>query len=338
MNVSRLRRSMRVIVLLSAVGLTAGACAGSVGSAGPSTKAAGSHPGLSSGPAPIPTTTTTTVPEQPGWTTLGTTTAGVAVDERSLTLSDGSHVVVARFRASLTQFDLHVGSSDPPTAGAAVPPNAGSALSSTETPAVLAAFNGGFLASAHVGGFEMDGVTLVPLVSGAASFVIDANGSGHVGAWGQDLPAPGEQVVSVRQNLSPLVIGSQASPEIGNIGAWGATLGGGAAVARSGLGEDAQGNILYAGSMSAVPADLANALIACGAIRAMQLDINPAWVQLAFASGPGAPLSAGVPGQNRPASQYVSGWTRDFVAVLERVPVPLQRTCPRCAIFPQPSP
>jgi hypothetical protein len=48
----------------------------------------------------------------------------------------------------------------------------------------------------------------------------------------------------------------------------------------------------------------------------MELDINPAWVQLDVARKPGGSLRAGVYGQNRPADQFLYGWTRDFVAVL----------------------
>jgi hypothetical protein len=39
-------------------------------------------------------------------------------------------------------------------------------------------------------------------------------------------------------------------------------------------------------------------------------------VQLDAAGHPGGPLSAGVPGQHRPATQYLTGWTRDFITVL----------------------
>ena len=157
----------------------------------------------------------------------------------------------------------------------------------------------------------------MPLSSGLAAFVIDADGSGHVGVWGQDLPRSGEQVVSVRQNLPPLVEGGQPSPKIADVAAWGETLGGGSSVARSALGEDAAGDILYAGSMSAVPADLAQALITCGTTVAMELDINPEWVQLAVAgSARGATRARVYPGQHRPADQYTLGWTRDFVAVV----------------------
>jgi hypothetical protein len=86
-------------------------------------------------------------------------------------------------------------------------------------------------------------------------------------------------------------------------------------VARSALGEDGAGNLIYAGSMRAVPGDLATALTSAGVLTAMELDINPEWIQLSFANSPGGPLMAGVPGQGRPANQYQVGWTRDFVTV-----------------------
>ena len=87
-------------------------------------------------------------------------------------------------------------------------------------------------------------------------------------------------------------------------------------MARSALGENAAGDLMYAASMSTSPADLAKALAGAGARVAMELDINPEWVQLDVASGPGGPLRAAIPGQHRPADQYLTGWTRDFIAVL----------------------
>jgi len=261
-----------------------------------------------------PTTTTTT--EQPGWSVVSSEAAGVAVDERTFTGPSGAQVTVVRFRAGRVRFDLHVGSADPPVAAAAVPADRGATIAPDEAPLLLAAFNGGFKMSAGVGGFALQGSVLYPLVPGLASFVIDTNGVGHVGVWGQDVPAPGEQVASVRQNLSPLVVNGQPSPNVGAIGDWGSTLGGGAAVSRSALGEDAQGNILYAAGMSLVPADLAAGLIDAGAVTGMELDINPEWVQLDAAPTGGGPLSALLPGQSRPPDQYQVGWTRDFVTVL----------------------
>ena len=75
--------------------------------------------------------------------------------------------------------------------------------------------------------------------------------------------------------------------------------------------------------MSATPADLAAALAYDDARIAMELDINPEWVQLDVAGQPGGSLRAAVPGQYRPANQYLVGWTRDFIAVLA-IPAPVQ--------------
>jgi hypothetical protein len=93
-------------------------------------------------------------------------------------------------------------------------------------------------------------------------------------------------------------------------------LGGGEYVARSVLGQDAAGDLIYAASMSTTPYDLADVLFRTGARTAMELDINPEWVQLDTARRPGGRLAAAVPGQYRPADQYLVGWTRDFITVL----------------------
>ena len=88
-------------------------------------------------------------------------------------------------------------------------------------------------------------------------------------------------------------------------------------VARSALGEDASGDLLYAGSnASASPEDLAQALADRGARIGMELDINPEWVQLDVASRPGGPLTAKLPGQYRPADQYLLGSGSDLITVL----------------------
>jgi hypothetical protein len=268
------------------------------------------------------TTTTTTVPptttttEEPGWSVVGTDGLGIAVDQRTFTGPSGGAVTVVRFRAGRVQFALHVGSEDPPVGTAVIPPNAGAAIGPQETPVLVGAFNGGFKTTAGAGGFEVDGQVLNPLVAGDASLVIDADGSAHIGVWGQSVPTPGEQVVSVRQNLPPLVSGGVPNPTVGDASAWGAMLGPGPAVPRSALGQDASGNILYAAGMSLVPSDLAAGLVDAGALNAMELDINPEWVQAVGAPSPGGPLAALIPGQNRPADQYQAGWSRDFVSVL----------------------
>ena len=263
-----------------------------------------------------PSTPTTTVPAEPGWTPISVGPSGVIIDERDVADPDGRRITVVRYRAGQVQFNLHIGSRDPPAGAAVLGPQSSSSVSTAELPDLLAVFNGGFEANASAGGVEVGGQILTPLVDGFASFVIDTDGTGRVGVWDSTVPVPGEQVASVRQNLPPLIENGQISPVIGDIAEWGDVLHGVAATARSALGEDAQGDILYAAATSALPLDLATALSEDGASVGMELDINPEWIQLDVASEAGGPLQAVVPGQSRPADQYLVGWTRDFITVL----------------------
>ena len=228
--------------------------------------------------------------------------------------ADGTVVTVARFTGAV-HYRLHSGSVDPGSAALSVV-RAGPAIGSGERRRLLAAFNGGFLLSAYAGGYEQEGHIISPLRPGLASLVIDRSGTARIGVWRSGLPRPGEAVFSVRQNLRPLVRGGHATGAAADWTAWGATLGGGEDVARSALGENAAGDLIYAAGMSTTPADLAAALVHAGARTAMELDINPEWVQLDIARAPGRGLRAAIPGQVRLADQYLVGWTRDFITVL----------------------
>lgn len=258
---------------------------------------------------------TTTVPAEPGWTPLSMLATGVAIDEQAVTTPGGARVILVRFRAGQVRFALHGGSLEPPTGGVTLGPDAQPQVGTAERAVLLAAFNGGFKVSGHAGGVEIDGHVLTPLVAGLASLVIDTGGAAHVGIWGVTAPAPGEPVVSVRQNLAPLVVGSQPSPSIGALFYWGDPLHERPVTARSALGQDAAGDLIFAASMGALPTDMASALLQAGAIIAMELDINPEWVQADVAASPGAPLMATVPGQNQSSNRYLLGWTRDFITV-----------------------
>ena len=225
--------------------------------------------------------------------------------------ADGALVTVATFLGPV-RYVLHDGSADPgPAASGLV--RAGPAVTGAERSPLLAAFNGGFKLSAGAGGYMQEGHMISPLRPGFASLVIDRSGQARIGVWGRGLPAPGEAVYSVRQNLQPLVLNGRPTAASADWTLWGATLGGGAYVARSAIGQGAAGDLMYAASMSAVPADLAAALAGHGARIAMELDINPEWVQLDAAGIPGGALTAEIPGQYRPAGQYLAGWTRDFL-------------------------
>jgi hypothetical protein len=228
-------------------------------------------------------------------------------------ITDGSLVTVAAFSGPVT-YVLHDGSEDPGEAAGRV--KAGPAVAGAERQRLLAAFNGGFKLSAGAGGYEQEGHVAAVLQRGLASLVIDRSGRARIGVWGHGVPAPGEAVYSVRQNLTPLVLHGKPTAAAAEPGLWGATLGGGVYVARSAVAQDAAGDLMVAASMSASPYDLAVALAHAGARIAMELDINPEWVQLDVASHPGGPLRAAIPGQARSADQFLVGWARDFFTVL----------------------
>jgi Phosphodiester glycosidase len=197
-------------------------------------------------------------------------------------------------------------------------------ISPTDATSVVAAFNAGFLMSDANGGYYTDGKTVLPLRTGAASFVVYKNGSSTLGQWGRDVTM-GPDVVSVRQNLDLLVDGGQVVPTVYSSDAtqWGATLGGGLYVWRSGLGVTADGALVYVGGPGLDIADLANILVRTGAVRAMELDINTDWVNYstykpstpegAATPADGTELLAGMTGT--PGRYFQPWWARDFITM-----------------------
>jgi hypothetical protein len=200
---------------------------------------------------------------------------------------------------------------------------------------LVAAFNGGFkMRDAH-GGYYTEGRVIDPLRRGAASLVIYANGTVNVGAWGPDV-AMTATVVSVRQNLVPLVASGRPTRAAGGSWrAWGSTCGATSCASsvpgiehqwRSGLGITADGALVYAAGPDLDPLQLARLLVRAGAVRGMQLDINPYWPVFATyeprtARGLAAPsdgsklLFSTVQG---PATFFEPSWARDFITMSAR--------------------
>jgi len=197
---------------------------------------------------------------------------------------------------------------------------------------LVAAFNGGFkMADAH-GGYYTEGKMIRPLVRGGASLVIYANGSVTVGAWGTDVTMT-PSVVAVRQNLSPLVAGGQPSALAAtpNWRVWGGTCPCGAGQHgaehqwRSGVGVTADGALLYVTGPKLAPLQVAGLLVRAGAVRGMQLDINPTWP--VFASfKPAAPHGLAAPSNGArliatyrgPATFFDPTYARDFITMSAR--------------------
>jgi hypothetical protein len=225
-------------------------------------------------------------------------------------------VTLVRFDQSLVELDLHAGSTDPGPG----PWRYGSAIVGGELRRLIAAFNGGFRLNSHSGGWQSNGRTAVGLTRGLASIVTYQDGTTDIGAWRHGVPS-GAPIASVRQNLRLLVDAGVAASSVGSCvqACWGATLGGGTSVARSALAVTTDGMLLWAGAASATPATLAHALIAGGAERAAELDINPAWVAgYLYRHHGGATAIPIVPGQVGVSGHFLSPYSRDFFAVVKR--------------------
>jgi hypothetical protein len=92
--------------------------------------------------------------------------------------------------------------------------------------------------------------------------------------------------------------------------------------ARSALGITTSGHLVWAGGEHLTPSDLASALLGAGVQRAVELDINPAWVAAYLyghrgGHGPLAPVPV-VPGQNGIPGEFLTPWSRDFFTVATR--------------------
>jgi hypothetical protein len=192
-------------------------------------------------------------------------------------------------------------------------------------PSLVAAFNSGFRLSESRGGYYNQGRVVRGLVPGAASLVIDSTGRATVGEWGRDVRL-GPEVASVRQNLALIV--DAGSPVRGldqNVrGLWGATLGNRLFVWRSGVGVTATGALVYAAGNGLSVASLARVLVAAGAIRAMELDINSEFTRFFTYASPDQAQPASVvgtklvPDMRSSPNLYLEAETRDFFALLAR--------------------
>jgi hypothetical protein len=258
-------------------------------------------PAPAADPAPAP---------GPGGSVAWSPTGRQALGRPVLYTGSANGAFVAWMDPQLTRLAVVPGTGDPlrtPWGGQVAP---------DQQPFLVSSFNGGFKWGDFDGGVIAFGGSYRSPVPGEASLIAYDDGTYTVGAWGRDND-PNKQVVALRQNLSMLVDGGAPTPAASNPGAWGASVAG-VATARGAVGVDANGALVWAGGRLS-PLDLANALIAAGAVRGMQMDINPDWVNFNsydvgadnVAHGNGI---YGATGANR----YLSPDGRDFVAVFIR--------------------
>jgi Phosphodiester glycosidase len=219
----------------------------------------------------------------------------------------------------LVTFQLRPGSEDPGpgnwNAQSWIPPGSRAGL--------LATFNGGFKIDTSGGGFYLNGHTAGTLTDGAASVVYYRNGTIKIGVWGRDVRMTPD-VVGVRQNLKLIVDHGKVPSSVNQdvLGSWGATLGGGYYVWRSGLGITKDGRIIFVYGPALDVQELADVLQRAGAVEALQLDINPEWMSYDYYKADGHPSDPTpvmlLPDQQGSPYRYFSIYSRDFTAVYAR--------------------
>jgi hypothetical protein len=181
---------------------------------------------------------------------------------------------------------------------------------------VVAAFNSGFRLDASGGGYFSEGRTVRPLRDGAASLVLNRDGTARVGAWNRDIRMD-PQVASVRQNLVLLIDHGKLNPTCSSGGTkeWGSTIGQAAFIHRSGFGVTNTGAYVYVGGPALSVCSLGHLLLAAGVVNGMELDINPAWVSgTYFHHGRGGPVKGFslFPAEQVPPRHYLFPASRDW--------------------------
>ena len=234
----------------------------------------------------------------------------------ALWIEQRSGVTFVRINQRLAHLALHAGSVDPGGTGWRY----GDVVAGHELSHLIFGFNGGFKFPTGSGGFFSYDRTGSPLLIGRGSVVTYRDGTTDIGAWRQGVPARRHPFVSVRQNLDLLIAGGRANASVATCGSscWGATIGG-SSVARSGLGVQRNGRLIWAAGASLTVGQLAAGMLSVGVVRGVQMDINPAWVAgylyVHHRQGPLTPVPA-VPGQFGIAGHLLAPYSRDFFTVL----------------------
>ncbi len=193
---------------------------------------------------------------------------------------------------------------------------------------LVAVFNAGWKSRDSEGGWYANGTVAVPLRDGVASLVIDRTGRASVTAWSSSAVPPGQVVppgvVAVRQNLHLVVDGGRPVPgmDTNAAGRWGSSHNQFQFTWRSGIGTDAQGDLLYVAGANLTLRTLADAMSRAGVVTGMELDIHTNMVAFnSFGSAAAARGHRGTPlltSMKVPSDRYLVPDQRDFLYLTER--------------------
>ena len=188
---------------------------------------------------------------------------------------------------------------------------------------LLATFNSGFIYSDGLNGDALDAHVNEPLKNGLATVVAYRSGAVNIVDW-QGGPSPGPRVAFARQSLPLIIDHGRLSPALNDSTQWGFTLGNAVRVWRTGIGIDRRGNLIYAAADYQTVTTLAEILKRAGAVRAMELDINPEWPTLnTYRHRHGLLPTMVVPNYQQAPTRYLVPDDRDFFAVYRRLPGPI---------------
>ena len=229
---------------------------------------------------------------------------------------------VAWFDHTRTAIGYYPGRYEPPSAAVRGP----MMVPYGERSRLLATFNGGFTYEDGENGSTVDGTVNEPLKDGKATLVGYRDGRVEIVRWSGG-PNAGPDVAWTRQSLAPIVWNGRLNPGLNedpNSQAWGFTLGGVTRVWRTGVGIDRHGNLMFVAAEGQTVISIAKLLRHIGAVRAMELDINPYWHTLiTYTHGRRLVPKMVEPQPNHSADRYLVPDDRDFFAVYRRLPGPI---------------
>ncbi|MEK7441173.1 MAG: phosphodiester glycosidase family protein [Chloroflexota bacterium] len=242
---------------------------------------------------------------------------------------DRAYVVTAVvvFNLNVTRLGYVIGTKEPASAvnlfrSGSIPNN------DRQAGVLLAAFNGGFQAQHGQFGVMYDGNIVLSGREGMGTLLLYKDGRVNLAPWDKKFYDTTE-IRSWRQNGPLLVQNGEINPDtnttdkIKSVDYWGATVDGNAVTWRSGIGLSANKQFLYyvAGPGLTVPT-LANVLKSAGAKEAMQLDINPYWVQFVSVSAVNRHLKTNPlwPDMSNYQERYLGSHTSDYFYVVSHNP------------------
>ena len=153
---------------------------------------------------------------------------------------------------------------------------------------LLAAWDGGFKTMHGHFGMMSDGVVLLPPLAGSCTVAFYADGSLRIAPWSA-LAETEPKMSGFRQGPPCLVENGSVNPAVDAAHGveWGAAVDGATIIRRSAMGIDARGETLFVALGEAVSTRaLAEGMRASGAVTAVQMDVNYAYVRFLLYGDP----------------------------------------------------